>query len=123
MAVAAAASPSAQVSQDQFLQLMVAQLKSQDPLSPTDNGAFLAQLAQFSTLSGTEKLNASFSEMLSLQEITQGSNLIGKTVSYKDSTGTSTQGVVSSGTIGGDGKLSLQIGKNTVALSNVVGIA
>ena len=35
---------------DVFLQLMVAQLKNQDPLSPTDSAQFMGQLAQFSQL-------------------------------------------------------------------------
>ncbi len=121
MAAAAAANSSAQVSQDQFLQLMVAQLKSQDPLSPTDNGQFLAQLAQFSQLSGIEKLNTSFGDLLSLQEITQGSNLIGKTVSYKNSSGTA-NGVVLGSALDGSGKLSLQINKDLVPLNQVIGV-
>jgi flagellar basal-body rod modification protein FlgD len=38
------------VSKDAFLQLLVAQLKNQDPLNPTDGTQFLSQLAQFSQL-------------------------------------------------------------------------
>jgi len=38
------------VSENQFLQLLVAQLRYQDPTSPTDSTAFVAQLAQFSSL-------------------------------------------------------------------------
>jgi flagellar basal-body rod modification protein FlgD len=41
------------VSKDTFLQLLVAQLKNQDPLKPQDGSAFVAQLAQFSTLEQT----------------------------------------------------------------------
>lgn len=119
MPVAAASS---QVSQDQFLQLMVAQLKAQDPLTPTTNGEFLAQLAQFSTLSGTEKLNTSFSEMLSLQEITQGSSLIGKNVSYTNDAGAAASGLVKSAGVT-DGKLSLQVNSDTVQLSQIVGLS
>jgi len=37
-------------SEDTFLQLLVAQLKNQDPLQPQDGSAFVAQLAQFSNL-------------------------------------------------------------------------
>jgi flagellar basal-body rod modification protein FlgD len=45
------AAPSSQfASKDMFLQLLVAQLKNQDPLKPQDGSAFVAQLAQFSTL-------------------------------------------------------------------------
>ena len=50
---AAAPSPSTApdaVNQDQFMQLLVAQIKYQDPTSPTDSTAFVTQLAQFSSL-------------------------------------------------------------------------
>ncbi len=49
-----------EVSSDMFLNLLVTQLKNQDPLSPTDNTAFVAQLAQFSSLEGINNLNSSF---------------------------------------------------------------
>lgn len=43
--------------QDDFLTLMTAQLQNQDPFEPMENGDFLAQMAQFSTVSGIETLN------------------------------------------------------------------
>jgi flagellar basal-body rod modification protein FlgD len=124
MAASASSSSSAtsQVSQNEFLQLMVTQLKSQDPLDPTDNGQMLAQLAQFSTLSGMEQLNTSFSDMLTLQEITQGTGLIGKTVSYTNTAGNATTGTVDSVGIT-NGAMALQIGKDSVSLSQITGVA
>jgi len=119
---ASSATASSQVSQNQFLQLMVAQLQAQDPLDPTDNGQMLAQLAQFSTLSGMEQLNASFSDMLSLQEITQGSALIGKNISYTNSSGSAVSGAVSSVGIT-NGQIALQVGSDSVSLSQVTGVA
>ena len=113
---------SSQVSQDQFLQLMVAQLKAQNPLEPTSNGEFLAQLAQFSTLSGTEKLNTSFSQMLQLQEITQGSNLIGKQISYTKADGSAGQGAVK-GVAVTNGQIALQVNSDSVSLSQVAGFS
>ena len=47
--------------QEDFLTLMITQFKNQDPFEPMDNGEFLGQLAQFSTVSGIESLNNSFS--------------------------------------------------------------
>ena len=46
---------------DDFLTLMVAQLQHQDPTKPMDNTEFVAQLAQFSTSTGVQELNAGFS--------------------------------------------------------------
>lgn len=55
--------------QDDFLTLLVTQLRNQDPLSPLDNEAFVAQLAQFSTVSG---INASNEKLDRLAEIAGG---------------------------------------------------
>lgn len=49
--------------QADFLELMVAQLKNQDPAKPMDNNQFLSQMAQFSMVSGIDGLNTSFTDM------------------------------------------------------------
>ena len=46
----ATASPSTAVTKNMFLQLLVAQLKNQDPLNPSDPAQFMSQLAQFQQL-------------------------------------------------------------------------
>ena len=46
-----------EMGQDEFLKLMIAELNNQNPLDPQDNGEFIAQLAQFSTVEGLDKLN------------------------------------------------------------------
>ena len=57
-----AAAVSSLASTDVFMQLLVAQLRNQDPLNPADGTQFVAQLAQFATLEqttqGTNDLNA-----------------------------------------------------------------
>ncbi len=45
-----AAAPTPAPTEQMFLQLLVAQIKNQDPLNPTDGSQFVAQLAQFSEL-------------------------------------------------------------------------
>ncbi len=47
--------------QDDFLTLMITQFQNQDPFEPLDNGDFLGQLAQFSTVNGISSLNSAFS--------------------------------------------------------------
>lgn len=49
----ATAAKQSQITQNQFLQLLVAQVKNQDPMQPTDGVQFLTQLAQFSQLEQT----------------------------------------------------------------------
>jgi flagellar basal-body rod modification protein FlgD len=66
-----------------FLTLMTAQLKNQDPLNPTDSNQFLSQLSQLSTVEGISKLNDSMSTLsnsvLSSQALT-ASSLVGTNV-------------------------------------------
>lgn len=68
---------------NEFLQLLVTQLNNQNPLEPQENGEFIAQLAQFSTVEGVEKLNSSVSTMLSgyqSSQALQASSLVGRKV-------------------------------------------
>jgi len=50
----------ADLGQDAFLKLLTTQLTHQDPTKPMDNGDFIAQLAQFSTVEGISSLGTSF---------------------------------------------------------------
>lgn len=76
-----------------FLQILSTQLTNQDPLKPLDDQAFLAQIAQFSTLEQSTVLNNSISQMLTLQSVTQSVGLIGKSVTVT-ANGSSGTGVV-----------------------------
>jgi len=71
------------LAQGDFLKLMVTQLNNQDPLEPMDNGDFLGQIAQFSTVTGIEGLQTSFEDFassLSSDQALQGASLIGRSV-------------------------------------------
>ena len=68
----------------EFLTLLTIQLQNQDPIDPVKQENFIAQLSQFSMLEGVENLNGSFESMLKLQEISQGMDLVGKSVDYLD---------------------------------------
>lgn len=72
-----------ELGQKDFLQLMTAQLQNQDPMKPMENGDFLGQMAQFSTVSGLEGLQTSFdqfsSNMLSSSALT-ASTMVGREV-------------------------------------------
>jgi flagellar basal-body rod modification protein FlgD len=79
----AAATGNQSLGKDAFLQLLVTQLKNQDPLSPQDNGAFVSQLAQFSSLEGINTLNDSvnnISSNYSSSQALQASSLVGRSI-------------------------------------------
>jgi len=83
-----------ELGQNEFLDLMLAQLKNQDPFKPLENGEFVAQMAQFSTVSGIEEMNASLKGMTdSLQgnRLLEASNLIGRTALVTGNTATLTE--------------------------------
>ena len=69
--------------QKDFLRLMTAQLQNQDPFSPMENGEFLAQMAQFSTVSGLEEVNSALtaiSGQIAGNRIATGATLLGQHV-------------------------------------------
>lgn len=69
--------------QEDFLTLMITQFRNQDPFEPMDNGEFLGQLAQFSTVNGIDSLNGAFSSLsgaLRDEQALQAANLVGRTV-------------------------------------------
>ncbi|MBX9408858.1 flagellar hook assembly protein FlgD [Pseudomonas baetica] len=68
---------------DAFLQLLVTQLKNQNPLDPQDNSEFVAQLAQFSSLEGITTLNDTVSGIAgnyNSSQALQASSLVGRSV-------------------------------------------
>ena len=72
-----------ELGQAEFLELMTTQLKFQDPMKPMENGDFLAQMAQFGTVSGINELNTSFSSMstaLQSNQALQASTMVGRNV-------------------------------------------
>ncbi len=72
-----------ELGQDAFMRLMLAQMQNQDPLSPMENGQFIAQLAQFQSVSGINDLSTSFSDFVtSMQsnQALQASALVGRQV-------------------------------------------
>ncbi len=72
-----------ELGQEDFLMLMTAQMTHQDPTKPMENGDFLAQMAQFSTVEGVSQLNDSFTEFansLSSGQSLQAATLVGQSV-------------------------------------------
>ena len=74
------------VSQDQFLKLLVAQLQHQDPLTPQDGSQFIAQLAQISSVQQGAETNQHLTDLAAIQSSTARtamSGLVGHTVTAR----------------------------------------
>ncbi len=116
------ATSSSAVSQDEFLQLFVAQLKNQDPMDPLKGHEFIAQLAQFSSLEQLTNLNSSFEDTLKFQQLSGGSEFIGKKATFfNEVTGNLDEGVIQGAIT--DGKaISVVIQDQQIPISDVTGI-
>jgi flagellar basal-body rod modification protein FlgD len=71
------------IGQEQFMSLMIAQLRNQDPTKPMDPSAFLGQLAQFGTVSGIQNMQASLSSLsdaLRSSQVLGGTSLVGRDI-------------------------------------------
>lgn len=106
---------------EMFLNLMVAQLRYQDPLNPTDSGQFLSQNAQFTALEKMQDVADQTAALLSSQIAFGAAGMVGQTVSYIDSTGASVTGRVDSVSFDATGP-SLMIGGASVTLGQVQSI-
>jgi flagellar basal-body rod modification protein FlgD len=78
-----------------FLKLLLAQLQNQNPMDPMKDTEFIAQMAQFQSLEEMENLNTNMKAMLSMQQATEATALIGKTVEAKTGGDSPVSGVVS----------------------------
>jgi flagellar basal-body rod modification protein FlgD len=100
------------------MKLLIAQLKNQDPLQPTDNTQFVTQLAQFSSLQTLQQIQTSLDSSMGAQLLGEAMNLLGRTVTAQPTGSTPVTGVVSGIQLQGANVL-LQVGSQTVNLSDV----
>ena len=77
-------SDSTEANKDLFLQLLVAQVRYQNPLEPVDNNEFLAQTAQFTMVEQITKVAEQQAELLAFQRATLAENMVGQVVTGVD---------------------------------------
>ncbi len=77
------------LSKDAFLNLLVSQLRYQNPLNPTDGAQYMAQLAQFATLEQLEHVATAQNETSQWQKAMAGSSMVGRVVTGHSATANS----------------------------------
>ena len=122
-ATGATGTPSAddQLGKDTFLKLMVAQLRYQDPLNPTDSADFLAQSAQFTSLEKLETVASQSAQAFAAQLAFGASSLVGRPVTYTAADGTEASGSVASVRFTATGPL-LDVDGTQVSLDSIVSV-
>ena len=107
---------------DAFLNLLVAQLKYQDPSSPMDSSQFMAQTAQMTMVEKMEELAKSTSSQLQNTQLQAATSMVGRSVSWTTADGTTQTGNVSAVTLTG-GSPKLVVGNFEVDLGSVTKVA
>lgn len=83
------------LSEQDFLNLLVTQMTSQDPMNPMTNQDMLSQMVQFSTLQGNTTMQSTLAGMQSGQALSEANSLLGRQVNLQVDKSTTAQGVVS----------------------------
>ena len=118
----APASPSSTLGQQEFMQLLVTQLKNQDPMNPMDDKDFMGQMAQFSSLEQITNLVAATQREAFSSQMSQAVGLIGHEVSWVTADGTSGTGTASKVSIA-DGAIQITVGDSQVAPDEIVQVS
>lgn len=95
---------SASLGLQDFMKILLTQLTYQDPLKPMDNQAFMAQMAQFTSLEQSQRLNDKVQQLIENQAALQSVGLVGRTVEVATASGQGT-GVVTALLLQGDAPL------------------
>lgn len=72
---------------DDFMKLLAVQFQSQDPMKPMEDTAFIAQMAQFSSLSQTQAMTAEMARLSSNQALVTANSYLGRIVTVSDGQG------------------------------------
>jgi flagellar basal-body rod modification protein FlgD len=113
-----------QINENTFLQLLVAQMKYQDPLSPTDSTQFLTQTAQFTEVSTLQQIEADQQSIQHTNELLAASGMVGRGVTYSTTgiapaTAVSTSKVTVGGNLAQDAPVGAHVSVDTTAYNNI----
>lgn len=131
-AISAAADPTAaattndatqELGQDAFLQLLVAQLKYQDPMSPSDSAEFLSQTAQFTQVEKLEEIADAMATLSKNDQLSTIGNLVGQVVQHENALGQLIETAITSGRVHPDGITLIGDDGSQIGLDEVIGVS
>lgn len=112
-ATQAAPKDGSQMGKDEFMKLLMAEMKNQDPLSPKSNSESIAQMAQFSALEQSSNLNSSFNSLaknITMNNLASSAHVIGKYATVQNGSEEVSGKVVSTAIKDGEVVVKLKLG-------------
>ena len=113
--------PKQSLDSEAFMQLLVTQLRNQDPSSPMDTNQMIAQTTQLAMMEKLTNMDTTNQEAFALQMRTSAAALIGHTVSYLDKNGDTQSGVASSVSYAGAVPV-VTVGDKQINLDAILGV-
>jgi len=110
--------PVKMLGQNEFLKLLVTQMRNQDPMQPVSDTEFIAQMAQFSSLEQTKTMSADITKLRQGNDFLQATNLLGKEVRLNLGDMEFTKGIVTDLNVK-DGEARIIVGDKTYTLDQV----
>lgn len=111
--------PQKSLGKDDFFKLLAVQFQVQDPMKPMEDTAFIAQMAQFSSLEQSSAMSSEIAQLRSEQKLATANSYLGQKVTVADGDGGVISGNVSAIEMI-DGQPRLAIGEYTYSLSSVL---
>jgi flagellar basal-body rod modification protein FlgD len=108
-------------SQD-FLTMLITELKNQDPTQPVSNTELLQQLSQMQALQSNVELKSTLDNFANNEQIASGASFLGKVVSGTDASNNQVSGVADS-VFMQNGTLMIGIGSSAISVANVTGVS
>lgn len=82
---------------DEFLKILIAQIKNQDPMKPMEDKEFIAQMAQFTSVEQMANMSKDLKDLKNSLGFT--STLIGKSIEWETASGNGLEGIIKSGVV------------------------
>lgn len=114
--------PGSSLGQDDFLRLLATELQYQDPMNPTDDKDFMAQMAQFSALEQMQNVAGGVAQLGQQNDFAEAVGLIGREVGYTRADGTAASGVATGVSTSG-GTVTIAVGADEVGLDAIRSVA
>jgi flagellar basal-body rod modification protein FlgD len=119
---AATRTPTKTFDSEMFLNLLVTQLRNQDPSSPMDSTQMVQQTSQLASMEQLTSLTKTTTDGYSLQMRSAAANILGRSVSYTDADGVAKTGIASAVSFSGSTP-TITVGSDTVGFEDLTGLA